>query len=471
MRATDRIADCMGSIVGKRGTSRLQSDINRTEIAFGPYVFRPDTRHLLRNGEPVTVNGKAFDLLAIFLESGGRVLTREELYERLWGDRVVEEANLSQTIYLLRRALDPDGDGRAFIETIPRIGYRFVQGLREAAMRPSRRRTAFVSVAVASCSVVLAVTVWLPMGRHSVTSTAAHNADELGEYHLALRTPDHLSYALGYFKEAERAAPSDALAYAGAAATYALMAEFETEGSPRRRKLVALALASNADALHREPDFSRALAVQGFIAYRFQSDPAKANLYLERALAADPSDAEAHLWHGTYFMRERSLVAATEEFQTAHRLAPTVEVYSRWLARAYAFRGMADHAIAAAQETLQIRPDDAPAMLTIAEAQEQRGALSSALSTLQALVRRDPYERPFVVPDVARIEVRLRMVDPSLTAHRIGALAAAGQADPFETALLFLTVGHKAAGMRMLYLTSDSALAIQRYDPRLLALL
>ena len=54
---------------------------------------------------------------------------------------------------------------------------------------------------------------------------------------------------------------------------------------------------------------------------------------------------------------------------------------------------------------------------------------------------------------------------------RVGALAAARKADPFETALLLLTVGHKAAGMRMLHLTNDSALAIQRCDPRLLALL
>jgi DNA-binding winged helix-turn-helix (wHTH) protein len=448
---------------------RLQSNLNRAEIAFGRYAFRPDTRQLLRNGQPIVLNGKAFDLLAIFLESGGRALTREELYGRLWGDRVVEEANLSQTVYLLRRTLDPDGDGRAFVETIPRVGYRFVHPLREELAPP--RRLGFAAAAIALCAVALAVTAWMPLGRPAAISSAARDADELGEYHLVLRTPDHLSYALTYFKEAERAAPRDAFAFAGAAAAYALLAEFQADGSPRQRALVSSAIASSAAALRRNAGYSRALAVRGFVAYRFQNDRDSAARDLGRAIAADPNDAEAYLWRGILSMTEGNLAAATSDFRTARRIAPTSEVYSRWLARAYAFAGKPEQAIAEAREALRIEPDDAPAMLMIAGAQEQRGDLRAAIVTLRALLREDPYERPFVIPDVARLELRIAKPGTASAAYLDGTLALSGRADPFETALLYLTTGRKAEGMQMLRRTNRSTLAVQRYDPRLLALL
>ena len=438
-------------------------------MAFGRYAFRRETRQLLRNGEPVVLNGKAFDLLAIFLESRGRVLTREELYDQLWGDRVVEEANLSQTIYLLRRTLDPDGDGRTFIETIPRVGYRFVHPLR-AEVTPRPGRPGLVVAAIALCAVVLAVSPWLAAERHSRISSAARDANELGEYHLALRTPDHLSYALAYFKAAERAAPSDALAYAQAAAAYALLAEFQADGSPHQQMLVAQAGASSADALARDADFSRALAVRGFIAYRFNNDRDAAARDLRRAVAADPSDAEAYLWQGVLFMTEGDVTAATGDFQTAHRLAPTSEVYMRWLARAYVFEEKPEQAIAAARETLRIEPDDAAAMLMMAQAQEQHGDLQAAINTLSELLRKDPYERPFVVPDVARLDVRLGNIR-ALHGYHVATLVPSGQADPFETALLYLTMGRKATGMQILRRADQSMLAVQRYDPRLLALL
>jgi DNA-binding winged helix-turn-helix (wHTH) protein/Tfp pilus assembly protein PilF len=453
----------------KSGSHRLQFGLNRRAFTFGRYCLCPDTRQLLRDGQLVTLNGKVFDLLIAFFESGGSVLTREDLYERLWGQRIVEEANLSQTVYLLRRTLDPTGDGRAFIETIPRVGYRFASPLRQTSAASSRPRLGMILTGAAFCGVTLtASALWYTSGYHTTISAVARDADELGEYHLALRTPDHLSYALGYFKEAEAAAPHDAFAYAAAASAYGLLAEFQPNVSARQRELVSLASASIAAALKRDARFSSALAVKGFIAYRFQGNRGAAARDLERALVFDPSDAQARLWHGILLMSDSNLPAATAEFQAAHRFAPTAEVYSRWLARAYAFERKPDQAIAEAQETLQIEPDDAPAMLTIAQAQEQRGNLESALNTLRTLVREDPYERPFVIPDAARLELRLGKADPSFILRRMDALAASGRVDPFETALLYLTIGRKAAAMRMLRLTSRWTLTIQRHDPRLL---
>src|SRR6476661_1279076 len=93
---------------------------------FGP--FRVDeSERLLRCGEEVvTLTPKAFEMLLVLVQSGGRVLTKEELLTQVWPDSVVEEANLSHNIYRLREALAERAKGQKFIETVHRRGYRFL---------------------------------------------------------------------------------------------------------------------------------------------------------------------------------------------------------------------------------------------------------------------------------------------------------------------------------------------------------
>src|SRR2546423_1077742 len=93
---------------------------------FGP--FRVDTLNhvLLRDGETLPLKPKVFDTLLVLIESRGRVLDKDELISRLWPDTIVEEANLTQNIYLLRKALGEDPQGETYIETMPKRGYRFV---------------------------------------------------------------------------------------------------------------------------------------------------------------------------------------------------------------------------------------------------------------------------------------------------------------------------------------------------------
>ena len=76
--------------------------------------FRLDARdHLLmRDGEVVPLAPKAFDLLLVFVESSGRVLTKEDLMKLVWPDSFVEEANLSRHVFTLRKALREDEEGK-----------------------------------------------------------------------------------------------------------------------------------------------------------------------------------------------------------------------------------------------------------------------------------------------------------------------------------------------------------------------
>ena len=84
-------------------------------------------RRLLCNGVAVPLKAKAVDTLLLLIQHNGEVIEKDELMNLLWPDSFVEEANLTQNIYMLRKAL---GEGQ-FIETIPRRGYRFAAEVKE----------------------------------------------------------------------------------------------------------------------------------------------------------------------------------------------------------------------------------------------------------------------------------------------------------------------------------------------------
>jgi TolB-like protein/DNA-binding winged helix-turn-helix (wHTH) protein/Flp pilus assembly protein TadD len=93
---------------------------------FGPFRLVPDERQLLRDGEPVALTPKGFDLLVVLVENAGHLIEKGELLNRVWPDSFVEEGNLTVKMSELRRALGKTADGAPYVETVPRSGYRFV---------------------------------------------------------------------------------------------------------------------------------------------------------------------------------------------------------------------------------------------------------------------------------------------------------------------------------------------------------
>src|SRR5438046_7643666 len=91
---------------------------------FGPFRIDTANRLLLRDGKPIALKPKVVDTLFVLIENRGRVLEKDELIQRLWPDSFVEEGNLTQNIYEIRKALN-SGAEESYIETIPRRGYRF----------------------------------------------------------------------------------------------------------------------------------------------------------------------------------------------------------------------------------------------------------------------------------------------------------------------------------------------------------
>ena len=90
---------------------------------FGEFRLDAERPRLFRNGEIVPLTPKAIETLVVLVQNPGKLLEREELMQTIWAETFVEDANLTVAVSQLRKALGPSAD---FIETIPRIGYRFV---------------------------------------------------------------------------------------------------------------------------------------------------------------------------------------------------------------------------------------------------------------------------------------------------------------------------------------------------------
>ena len=82
---------------------------------FGDFSLDPQQRSLRRKGELVSLTPKAFDTLLVLLRSGGKVVTKDELMRTVWPDSFVEESNLTQTVFMLRKALGDSPEQRYII--------------------------------------------------------------------------------------------------------------------------------------------------------------------------------------------------------------------------------------------------------------------------------------------------------------------------------------------------------------------
>jgi Tol biopolymer transport system component/DNA-binding winged helix-turn-helix (wHTH) protein len=91
--------------------------------------FRLDTynRLLWHTGKTVALTPKEFELLLVFVENAGQVLTKDNLLDKIWAETFVEESTLARNISWLRKKLDAGNEsGEKFIETCPKRGYRFL---------------------------------------------------------------------------------------------------------------------------------------------------------------------------------------------------------------------------------------------------------------------------------------------------------------------------------------------------------
>lgn len=100
--------------------------------AFGEFRLDPQRRVLRRREEPIALTPKAFEVLVLLIQHSGEVVSKDELMKAVWPDSFVEESNLTQTVFMLRKALGETADQR-YILTVQGRGYRFACEVKEFA--------------------------------------------------------------------------------------------------------------------------------------------------------------------------------------------------------------------------------------------------------------------------------------------------------------------------------------------------
>jgi eukaryotic-like serine/threonine-protein kinase len=103
-----------------------------TLVQFGDFELDLETRRLSQSGKPIALSPRTLDLLIYLVQNSQRVVTREELLNALWPDSFVDESNLSQHIFLLRKALNESRETAKLVRTLPGRGYEFVARVKPA---------------------------------------------------------------------------------------------------------------------------------------------------------------------------------------------------------------------------------------------------------------------------------------------------------------------------------------------------
>lgn len=107
-------------------------DLTTKNYFFGDFELDTTKRRLLKSGETVALNAKAFDLLLVLVEARGQVVSKDALFEKVWPGQFVEENNLTVHVSALRKIFGDKKGEHNFIVTVPGKGYSFVAELEEA---------------------------------------------------------------------------------------------------------------------------------------------------------------------------------------------------------------------------------------------------------------------------------------------------------------------------------------------------
>lgn len=108
---------------------------DRRAYRFGPFHLDVRERRLSRDGEAIPLRLKVFDTLRVLVENAGRLVTKQELLDTVWPETTVEENNLNHNVSVLRKALGERAAGQQYIETVPRVGYRFAAPVDTAVLQ------------------------------------------------------------------------------------------------------------------------------------------------------------------------------------------------------------------------------------------------------------------------------------------------------------------------------------------------
>ena len=372
----------------------------------GRWTVQPDTGVLSCTTETLQLEPKLMAVLLYFVANPGRVLARREIEAAVWPGQVVGDDTVARAISRLRRALGDTPQTPAYIETLPRRGYRLVAAVTagDAAARAASRRGRITGIgaAVAMLGCLLLILLFVRPGgdteqSDSPTITMTARADD---YYMRFTRQDNEA-ALALYERVLAAEPSNTRAQAGVANALvqrvirwpaepedgarslreALQRGLHEPAAAQEALLRATAMAERAARrAPRDPDVQKALGLTYAAQGRFDA----ARRRYEEAISIDPDAWEAMINLGELHQIDGDSSAALAVFEQAY-LA---------MERSYA------------TEPQRIGPWQAALGVAIGRLNEERGAPAVAENWYRRVLEATPFE-PEATTGLARM-LRLR---------------------------------------------------------------
>lgn len=331
---------------------------------FGPFTLDVARRRLVRGDGPVVIPPKALDVLEVLLEHRGRTVEKADLMARVWPDTVVEESNLTQSVFMLRKALEDDPAAPQYISTIARRGYRFVGDA--TAVSGDHRATD-------------------PGHVHGTRNIEAHHAYLRGRHYWLKRDADSLRGAIRWFRRAIDLDPVYALAYVGLAECFVILRML---GWPTEPDALVTAKAAVARALEIDDALAEAHASLGVLCMTVDRDPVAAERSFQRAIQLAPAYPTAHNWYANFLAAQGRFDAAILEARHAVTLDPLSVVWRMGVGHMLLLARRYEDAREAELAALDIEPRFALAHWVLGMTYE---GLGDAAAAVQALRQADEY--------------------------------------------------------------------------------
>jgi DNA-binding winged helix-turn-helix (wHTH) protein/tetratricopeptide (TPR) repeat protein len=457
------------------------------------------TRELRGGGRRIRLGEKPFLVLAALLERPGELVTREELRHRLWAeDTVVDfDNNLNSAVTMLRRALGDPARTRRFIETLPRLGYRFTETVEPVAepfpappATPAGRLASHGGWSLGLIGSALAgVLVWAGAQRllrsparpaSVLTGPRAAVAAENGDYRdgvdlLERGDPGSLRLASERLRRATESDPGHAAAHAALGEAWVRLTLHRLAPQPEG---FTIAEGPSLRAIELDPKLATAHRSLAMIRLHRDWDFEAAARESAQAVRADPADASSHLVMASVEAASGRMEAAVAAARRAIRVDP-----GRWRVRAdLAFFLLAadrpEEAMAESRSVLALEPGSAVVLDLLLTASERVGRLELAREAairLMEIAKAPPGEIRSVREAAPAEGVRryrgwqvrlleenaLRRGWPPTTMASI--YASAGRV---EEALRWLRFAYDQRDPMLVSLAANPDLASMRWDPR-----
>ena len=305
---------------------------SEARVVFGPFRLDLETRRLYKAGELTPLPARAADILALLARSQGRLVTREQIREAIWGEQHLDfDASLNTAIRSIRRALNDNATTPTFIETAPRRGYRFLQPVtfetNDAPEEPSQKRGLNRAViaalgALVFVSISMAFLAWrtAPPATGTDESEAFRNAIQSDGYEDFLRGRHALSR--GRLTEAEKYLTAALDADPGLAPAHVSLAMTHIRNRKDGWRRILLAEQHLSNAIKAYPNLAQAHALKGAVALYYFRDRDRARRHLDQAFAINPKNVDAMVKQAYLFVIEGDNVKALESIAKAHALNP-----------------------------------------------------------------------------------------------------------------------------------------------------